>query len=72
MWILIEKKQTIFFIVMLFLFLITLKKSILPEEVLHGKLFSGEDGELGMGLSLVRWSLVWTWEEFSVCRNYTA
>lgn len=57
---------------MLFLFLITLKKSILPEEVLQGKLFSGEDGELGMGLSLVRWSLVWTWEEFSVCRNYTA
>lgn len=65
-WILIEKKQTNFFIVMFFLFLITPNKSILPEEILHGE-FSGEDRDLGMGLSLIRWSLVWTREEFSVC-----
>lgn len=66
-WILIEKKQTNFFIVMFFFFLIALNKSILPEEILHGKFFSSEEGDLGMGLSLIRWSLVWIQEEFTVC-----
>lgn len=60
-----KKEANLFFIALLFLFLIKLEENIASP-------ISGKDGDLGMGLSLIRQSLVWTQEKFFVHRNREA